>query len=73
MIEIIGYHCVQYEVMKDQTTQTTKFIMFEDDTVKLISTRLRETGMTSSDCNECKHKLACLIEPECNRVFESNQ
>ncbi len=23
------------------------------------------------DCNECKHKLACLIDPECSKKFES--
>ncbi len=23
------------------------------------------------DCNECKHRLSCLIDPECNRIFES--
>ncbi len=23
------------------------------------------------DCNECKHKLRCLIEPECYQKFES--
>ncbi len=22
------------------------------------------------DCNKCKHQLACLINPECNREFE---
>ena len=22
------------------------------------------------NCNECKHKIACLVEPECKRTFE---
>ncbi len=25
----------------------------------------------ATDCDECKHRLACLIDPECNRRFES--
>ncbi len=25
------------------------------------------------DCNECKHRLVCLVLPNCNRVFESKQ
>ncbi len=24
-----------------------------------------------ADCNQCKHKLACLVDSECDRWFES--
>ncbi len=23
------------------------------------------------DCNECKHKMICLIDPSCDQIFES--
>ena len=25
------------------------------------------------DCNECKHRLMCLLKPECDRKFESKR
>ncbi len=27
--------------------------------------------VSTHDCTGCKNKLACLIDPECNRTFES--
>ncbi len=29
------------------------------------------SGIKKYDCNECKHKLKCLVEPSCNRTYES--
>ena len=30
-----------------------------------------EQVLKQYDCDECKHKLSCLIDPECNQRFES--
>ena len=32
-----------------------------------------EMQVERQDCNKCKHKFICLIEPDAQRWFESNQ
>ncbi len=33
--------------------------------------RLKEIDLL--DCDQCKHKLACLINPHCGKIFESKK
>ncbi len=76
---IVGHHCVQYE-----SAQITKFITLGDKSVMTMASRtgIKYINHTWPDdlfkvvaeepkCDKCIHKLACLIDPECCRTFES--
>ncbi len=57
---------VNYKYCKDTTGQ-----WFEvwHSSVRQVSSYGLST-MTRHNCNECKHKLVCLIDPECKQTFK---
>ncbi len=47
-------------------------LVYSSGSLKLFTAyEIRCDTRKQQDCNECKHQLACLVNPECDRTFES--
>ena len=66
--EVLGVYC-----RSTRWGVTMKRVKFFDGIVRLITKPARYGATIVHQCEDCKHRLACLVEPLAPRKFEARE